>query len=109
MQKICKQIDIDTIIYIWWDRPEQTVQMLHFLDPSTGIKMDFSNFRTNMVRSYDDDDLVFYIPFNIILVISRWWKGDNERLCAMKHYTAMSSITPPAGSNWDLLILIQVH
>ena len=27
---------------------------------------------------------VFYIPFNIIKVISRQGKGDNERLCAMK-------------------------
>ena len=32
----------------------------------------------------NDDDLMFYIPFNIILVISRQWKGDNERLSAVK-------------------------
>ena len=38
----------------------------------------------------DDDDLVFYVPFNIIQIISRQWKGENERLCAMKHHTVMS-------------------
>ena len=32
----------------------------------------------------DDDDLLFYIPFNIIEVISRQWKADNEWLYAMK-------------------------
>ena len=32
----------------------------------------------------DDNGLVFYIPFNIIQVISRQWKDDNERLSAMK-------------------------
>ena len=42
---------------------------------------------------YDDDDLVFYIPFNIIQVILRQWKGDNERFCAMKHCSVNS---------WDL-------
>ena len=35
---------------------------------------------------HDDDGLVFYIPFNMILVISRWWKGDNEKLCAMNSW-----------------------
>ena len=25
-----------------------------------------------------DDDLVFYVPFNITLVIWRQWMGDNE-------------------------------
>ena len=42
------------------------------------------------------NDLVFYIPFNIIEVISRQWKSDNERLQAMKHRTVMSLILPPA-------------
>ena len=31
-----------------------------------------------------DDNLVFYVPFNIMLVISKWWKCVHERLCAMK-------------------------
>ena len=43
------------------------------------------------------DDFVFNVPFNIILVISRRWKGDNERFCAMKCRTVMSWISPPAG------------
>ena len=28
----------------------------------------------------------FYIPFNSISVISGWWKGEHERLCAMKRH-----------------------
>ena len=32
----------------------------------------------------DNDGLMFYVPFNIISVTVRWWKDDNERLCAMK-------------------------
>ena len=39
----------------------------------------------------DDDGLVFYVPFNIISIISRQWKGHKQRLCAMKHRTVMSS------------------
>ena len=30
------------------------------------------------------DELGFYVPFNSISVISRRWKGEHERLCAMK-------------------------
>ena len=45
-----------------------------------------------MIHIKNDDDFVFYVPFNIIYVISRWWKGDNERLYAMKHYTVWAEI-----------------
>ena len=44
-----------------------------------------------------DNDFVVYVPFNIILVISRRWADDNERLCTMKRRTVMSGIPPPAG------------
>ena len=59
---------------------------------------------THNIGFYDDEDgLVFYVPFNIIYVISRWWKEDNERLCAMKCSTVMSWILPPAGFElWTL-------
>ena len=30
------------------------------------------------------DDLQFYILFNNNSVLSGWWVGDNERLCAME-------------------------
>ena len=36
-------------------------------------------------------------PFNSISVISRWWKGEHERLCAMKHHLDSGRISPPAG------------
>ena len=43
---------------------------------------------------------MFYIPFNIIKVILRWWQGDNERLSAMKCHTVM---------NWILLLACFKH
>ena len=45
----------------------------------------------------DNRDLVFYVPFNIMKVISRRWKGYNERLCAKKHCTVMDRFPPSAG------------
>ena len=45
----------------------------------------------------DDDGLVLYVPFNIILVISRWWKDNNERLHAMKCCTVIIRIRPLVG------------
>ena len=39
----------------------------------------------------------FLRPFNSISVISRWWKGEHERLCAMKHRLGSGRISPPAG------------
>ena len=36
-------------------------------------------------------------PFNSISVISRWWKGEHERLCAMKHRLGSGRISPPMG------------
>ena len=36
-------------------------------------------------------------PFNSISVISRRWKGEHERLCAMKHRLGSGRISPPAG------------
>ena len=44
----------------------------------------------------DDNDLVFYIPFNIIQIILRWWKSDNERLPAMKERTESEP-----GTSWS--------
>ena len=35
-------------------------------------------------QKYNDDDLVFNVPFNTIKIIWKPWKGDNERLCAIK-------------------------
>ena len=33
----------------------------------------------------------------MILVISGWWKGDNERLCALKPCLGLKIFLPPAG------------
>ena len=43
------------------------------------------------------DELGFYIPFNSSSVISRQWKGEHERLCAMKCRLGSGRIPPPAG------------
>ena len=36
-------------------------------------------------------------PFNSISVISRRWKGEHERFCAMKRRLGSGRISPPAG------------
>ena len=36
-------------------------------------------------------------PYNSISVISRRWKGEHERLCAMKCRLGLGRISPPAG------------
>ena len=36
-------------------------------------------------------------PFNSISIISRRWKGEHERLCAMKRRLGSGRISPPAG------------
>ena len=36
-------------------------------------------------------------PFNSISVISRRWKGEHERLCAVKRRLGLGRISPPAG------------
>ena len=36
-------------------------------------------------------------PFNSISVISRRWKGEHEKLCAMKRRLGSGRISPPAG------------
>ena len=38
-------------------------------------------------------------PFNSISVISRRWKGEHERLLAMKRRLGLGRISPPAGFN----------
>ena len=41
--------------------------------------------------------LGFYVPFNSISVISWRWKGEDERLCAMKCCLCSGRISPQAG------------
>ena len=52
-----------------------------------------------MVYEYNGrmEELGFYIPINSISVISGQWKGEHERLCAMKHHLGSERISPPAG------------
>ena len=40
------------------------------------------------------DDLVFYVPFNSISVISGQWKDEQERFCAMKRHLGSGRIVP---------------
>ena len=60
------------------------------------VWVDVTGFVNNIsakLSSFPDDDvedLVLYIPFNIIQVISRWQKGDNERLCPINKSTVHS-------------------
>ena len=43
------------------------------------------------------DELRFNVPFNNISFISRRWKGEHEKLCAMKLRLGSEIISPPAG------------
>ena len=43
------------------------------------------------------DELWFNIPFNSISLISGRWKGEQEKLCAMKRRLGLEIILPPAG------------
>ena len=43
------------------------------------------------------DGWVEAFPFNSISVISGWWKGEHERICAMKHCFGSERISPLAG------------
>ena len=54
------------------------------------ILLPFQPYPSNHLN--DDDHLVVYNPFNIIYVILRQWKDDNERLSTMKHHTFKSWI-----------------
>ena len=38
-----------------------------------------------------------YVPFNSISFISRWWKGEDETLCAVKPCLGSGRIFPPVG------------
>ena len=43
------------------------------------------------------DELPFDVPFNSISFISGQWKGEHEKLCAMKRRLGSEIISPPAG------------
>ena len=43
------------------------------------------------------DELGFHFPSTSISVISRRWKGEHERFCAMKRRLGSGRISPPAG------------
>ena len=42
-------------------------------------------------------ELGFYVSFNNISVISEGWKGEHERLCALKRLLGSERISPAAG------------
>ena len=51
-----------------------------------------------LIHGQMDDGWVRVLrPFNSISVISRRWKGEHERLCAMKRRLGSGRISPPAG------------
>ena len=43
------------------------------------------------------DEMQFNVPFNRISFISGRWKGEHEKLCAMKRCLGSEIISPPAG------------
>ena len=43
------------------------------------------------------DELRFNVPFNSISFIAGRWKGEHEKLCAVKRRLGSEIISPPAG------------
>ena len=43
------------------------------------------------------DELRFNVPFNSISFISGRWKGEHEKLCAVKRRLGSEIISPPVG------------
>ena len=53
-------------------------------------------------------------PFNSISVIPRRWKGEHERLCAMKRHLGSGRISPPAGFEptkliWNIAVTLKTY
>ena len=86
----------------WSKYKEMAALFLVFLSPSYEM---VHNFCISRVASFSR--LRFFLkmdgwvrvlrPFNSISVISRRWKSDHERLCAMKRRSGSGRISPPVG------------
>ena len=70
---------------------------------SAVITWDDKDFLLNLVWFYSSEKQIWMDgwvrvlrPFNSISVISRWWKDENERLCAMKRRLGSGRISPLA-------------
>ena len=57
----------------------------------------FTKYVTNIIAETLDGWVSVLRPFNSISVIQRRWKGEHERLCAMKRRLGSGRISPPAG------------
>ena len=57
----------------------------------------FSTCEKEMFNKWMDGWVRVLRPFNSISAISRRWKGEHERLCAMKRRLGSRGISPPAG------------
>ena len=67
---------------------------------SKGLKNDFETAVVNEPSVFeslmDDNDLRFYLLFNIVSVISGRWADDNERLCAIEPRSRLQRSSPQA-------------
>ena len=69
------------------------------LSPSTGIFVNriYTEIICRVGPNGWMDELRFKVPFNSISFISGGWKGEHEKLCAMKRRSGSELISPPAG------------
>ena len=63
----------------------------------SGTSLWYIYFFKTCIRVWMDGWIRVLRPFNSISVISRRWKGEHERLCAMKRRLGSGRISPPAG------------
>ena len=69
------------------------------LSPSTGIFVNriYTEIICRVGLNGWMDELRFNVPFNSISFISGRWKGEHEKVCAMKRHLDSEIISPPAG------------
>ena len=69
------------------------------LSPSTGIFVNriYTEIICRVGLNGWRDELQFNVRFNRISFISGRWKGEHEKLCAMKRRLGSEIISPPAG------------
>ena len=78
---------------------QRTQQLTHDLAPAQRDPLHYLELQQTQESKHGwmDGWVRVLRPFNSISVISRWWKGEHERLCAMTCRLGSRRISPPAG------------
>ena len=72
-------------------------------------QISIQKYTAEISQMMDDGWVSVLRPFNSISVISRRWKGEHERLCAMKRRLGSGRISPPAYHRWACTYYTNYH